>query len=198
MKIQLTFKPIQVICSLFELFRTGGIQTTAKGDKILVNIRGNMAGDVLVFIGPKESKPMAYAEVLELVRNDTLLSQAGREAMNVMRQKYKGLAFLPLAIVWILNIVILYYSFYKPYFNSVCDLIRFGNYPSNFVSYLPLILPILTRFWGKPVGFVFLKPIAFLVIKIIRFFRSVRNRTVEQMQPGNSLKLRVPLQSTGI
>jgi hypothetical protein len=183
MKIQLNFKPFQVIGSLFELFRTGGIQTTATGDKVLINIRGNLAGDVLVFIGPKDREKMAYEEVLELVRNDTSLDQAGREAISVMRQKYKGIAFIPLALVWILNIVILYYSFYKPNFNSVCDLIRLGSYPSTIVSYLPLILPVLTHFFGKPVGFVVLKPFAFLLIKVIRFFRAASNKTVQDMQP---------------
>ena len=174
--------PLQTGRTLIELYKTGEIRSTAKGDNILLDARGNLSGDILIFIGPLNNNLASTADIMELVRTDSKLHEQRKIVMESLERKFLELAFLPYAFAWTLNVIFLYYSFLRPHFDNAIEIIRMTNYPTHIVSYLPLIVPALTIFFGKPIGFLTLKPLILLIVKIARLIKRIRNRKVEEMQ----------------
>jgi len=172
-------KILQSLAAYQELIHTGGIQSTAEGENIFLEIKGNMAGDILVFFGPKNKNVTALAEIYELIQSDSTLEQQRELAFKTLRQKYNGLSLLPARLVWGFNILIsaIYANLN---FNSLRELFC-GEFS---LAEIQALLPIagttaVTYFLIKVYGLKILKPFLFLVIKAIKFFRKVRNRKIE-------------------
>ena len=171
-------KLLQSISAYKELVQTGGIQCTAEGENIFLEIKGNLAGDLLVFIGPKNKNVTALPDIYELILSDSTLEQQRDSAFKNIRQKYKGLSLLPGRLIWSLNILI---SAIYAYLNSgrIRDII-YGDFS---LAEIQALLPIagittITYFLIKVYGLKILKPFLFLIIKIVRFFRKAGNRKI--------------------
>lgn len=162
-----------------ELIQTGGIQSAAEGENILLEIKGNIAGDILVFIVPKNKNVTALAEIYELIQSDSTLEQQRELAFKILRQKYNGLSLLPARLVWGFNILIsVIYANLN--FNSLRELFCGEFSLAEVRALLPIVsFTAVTYFLIKVYGLKILKPFLFLVIKAIKFFRKVRNRKIE-------------------
>lgn len=165
-----------------ELIQSGEIKCTAEGEYVLLDVRGNLAGDILVFIGPKNNSVSAVAGIYDLIQADSTLQQQRQLVLKSLSQKYKGLSLLPESLVWIINIMI---SLLYTYFNSNSILKLFGGEinVTEILNLLPIvILIVLTPVLGKTFGFKVLKPFMSFIVWVIRFFRKVRNRKVSLTQ----------------
>jgi hypothetical protein len=89
-----------------ELFQTGGIQSTAEGEKVILNFQASVCGDILIFIGPKNSIAHSGVDVMELIINDNTLESQKVEALKVLRRKLEGLMALPKMIAGIICLVL--------------------------------------------------------------------------------------------
>lgn len=165
-----------------ELIQSGEIKCTAEGEYVLLDVRGNLAGDILVFIGPKNNSVSAVAGIYDLIQADSTLQQQRQLVLKSLSQKYKGLSLLPESLVWIINIMI---SLLYAYFNTNNILKLFGGEinVTEILNLLPIvILIVLTPVLGKTFGFKVLKPFMSFIVWVIRFFRKVRNRKVSLTQ----------------
>lgn len=165
-----------------ELIQNGEIKCTAEGEYVLLDVRGNLAGDILVFIGPKNNSVSAVAGIYDLIQADSTLQQQRQLVLKSLSQKYKGLSLLPESLVWIINIMI---STLYTYFNTNSILKLFGGEinVTEILNLLPIvILIVLTPVLGKTFGFKVLKPFMSFIVWVIRFFRKVRNRKVSLTQ----------------
>jgi hypothetical protein len=174
---------VQAYKAYKELFQTGGISSTAEGDKVLLDVRGNFTGDIVIFISPKRKSESGKPDTMELVRTDGKLDIQRHVVLESLKQKFLGLTLLPKSLIWLINIIIVYYTFFRLHFNSIFEMIKMGNYPTNVLSYLPFILPLLTLVFGKFMGFKVLKPILSTIVWIVRQVRHFRNRKVKDMEP---------------
>lgn len=165
-----------------ELLQTGGITCTAEGEYVLLDVRGNLAGDILVFIGPKNNTVSAAAGIYDLIQSDSTLQRQREFVLKSLSQKYKGLSLLPESLVWIINIII---STLYTYINSNSILKLFGGEIdlAEILNLLPIvIILVLTPVLSKTFGFKVLKPFMSFIGWTARFFRKVRNRKISFMQ----------------
>jgi hypothetical protein len=172
-------KLLQSLSAYKELIQTGGIQSTAEGENVFLEIKGNLAGDILVFIGPINKNVSALTDIYELIQSDRTLEEQRDSAFKILRKKYRGLSLLPSSLVWSINIVI---SVLYAYLNSSRMRELFCGEIS--LAEIQALLPIVsttavTYFLIKVYGLKILKPFLFLVVKVIRFFRMVQNRKIE-------------------
>lgn len=161
-----------------ELIQNGGITCTAEGQYVLLDIRGNLAGDILVFIGPKDNTVSTVADIYELMQSDSTLQQQRQLVLESLSQKYKGLSLLPESLVWIINIMI---STLYAYINTTNILKLFGGefHLAEILNLLPIVIFIvITPILGKTFGFKVLKPLMSFIVWIIRVFRKERNTRV--------------------
>lgn len=170
---------LQVINVYNELIQTGGIQSTAEGNNVFIDIRGNLTGDVLVFIGPKKNNFSGLTNINELIQSDNLLEQQRGVAFNILKQKFNGLAFVPQSIVWLLNLgltgTFLYFN-WESIHKFLC-----GTYNlQGITSLLPATLLVLaTPLLAKFFGFKIMKPVLFIIFRLVKLFRKKQNRNVE-------------------
>lgn len=169
----------QAFLAYKELIQTGGIQCTAEGEKVCLNIKGNLAGDILLFIGPANKSVLSGADIFELINSDLGLERQRTLVFNSLKQKYAGLSLLPESLVWITNAGI---SAFYGYTNSnkIFGLLS-GDIDLAGIAYLlPLVfIAVITPFAGRAFGFKMMRPILWLVLQISKLFRQVRNRIAE-------------------
>ncbi len=161
-----------------EFIKTGGVQCTAEGDYVLLDVRGNLTGDILLFIGPKNKAVSDTADINKLIRIDSALLKQHKVVFKSLSQKYKGLSLLPESLVWIINTVIfvLYADLNS---NHIRESLESGITLKSILVLLPLVLiPVITPLLGKVAGFKLAKPVLSLITWIVRFLRRVRNRKV--------------------
>jgi hypothetical protein len=171
-------KLFQSLSAYKELIQTGGIQCTAEGENVFLEIKGNLAGDILVFISPKNKNTLSLADLHELIQADNRLEEQRNFAFNSLRQKYKRLSSLPVSILWNINIV---FSVLYTYLNSNKILELFGREikSAEILTLLPLVFfTVITPILSKVYGLKILKPFLSLIINIIRFIRKIRNRQI--------------------
>lgn len=161
-----------------EFIKTGGVQCTAEGDFVLLDVRGNLTGDILLFIGPKNKTVSDATDIYELIRTDTALTQQHKAVLKSLSQKYKGISLLPKSLVWIIDTVILaVYADINS--NYIREALAGGFNLKAILVLLPLVLiPIITPFLGKALGYKLAKPILSLITWILRFYRRIRNKQV--------------------
>jgi hypothetical protein len=167
----------QIFSTYKELFRTGGILSTAESDKLCIDVHGNVAGDILVFISPKNNTSSGQ-DIMDLIRSDTDLAQQWNTVIKSMRQKFNGITLLPKIIAWLINVIILYLIYFRLPFDRIMRMAVGNDFVTQVIFYFPFLLPFLTLFYGKAIGFKFLKPLISVIIRIIRLIRTLRNSKV--------------------
>ncbi len=175
-------KYLQAFRAYRELIHSGGIQSTAESENVFLDIRGNITGDILIFIVPKNIIAEDGIGIMELIRSDKTLEQERRVVIESFSQKFKGLSLLPESLVWVLGISFsILYTYWK--FDNIVALFS-GNWGvSEILSLLPLfLLSVITPLLGKYFGFNLLKPILAIISWISKLIRLFRNRKVEESQ----------------
>lgn len=161
-----------------EFIKTGGVRCRAEGDYVLLDVRGNLTGDILMFIGPKNKAVTDTADINELIQTDRALPKQHKAVLKSLSQKYKGLSLLPESLVWIINAVIfvLYADLNSTH---IGESLGGGFNLKAILVLLPLVLiPFITPFLGKLLGYKLVKPVFSIITRIVRFFRRVRNKQV--------------------
>jgi len=165
-----------------ELILNGEIQSKTEGEFLFVDIRGNVTGDMLVFVGPKS--PIAFTEpdILHLISIDKDLEMLSKEAFESLRQKFKGLTLLPVVLVWLFGIGLsIPYVFWK--YEHICAVITGENILTGIWSLLPLIILVVTSYiLSGTIGFSLLKYVISIVMWLFRMVRLIRNRKVKELQ----------------
>lgn len=160
-----------------ELIRSGELKSKAEGESICIDLQGNICGDILVFISPK-NRIAEGQDIMDLVLTDTLLQKNTKVAFETFRIKVKGLALLPTSLVWLINI-----GFSAVFFTHYFELIHSSFVQNDFLSFIwrtspVLILTAVTVFFGKYLGFNLFKPLFAIITRIIRIVRRIRKRKV--------------------
>jgi hypothetical protein len=170
---------VNAIKAYVEIIRTGVIQGTAEGDEVVFTIRGNITGDILVCISPKNSFALSGKSMLERIGSEPKLSETGRVALSLFRQKILGLTLFPKSVVWLLNILmLLIYNYY----NSVRVLAfvtEKGYLVENWTAVPVVLLSAGTLIYGKTIGFKILKPVINTIVWISKQLRFIFNRKVK-------------------
>lgn len=172
------FNFLQIFSTYKELILTGGIQSTAEGDNVFLEVKGNLAGDILVFIGPKSKTVHPGADIMELIRSDTKLEKQWITVINSLKDKFNGLAAIPIIIAWLFNALILYLLYFRFHFDRIFTVISDKNILDGLLFYLPLLFPLLTLVYGKTIGYSLLKPLLFIITRLIRLIRIILRRKV--------------------
>lgn len=169
---------LNIFSTYRELIQTGGIQSSAVGEFIFLDIKGNLAGDVLIFIGPITGALSADADIEELIQSDNKLELQRSLAFKAFRYKYRGLALLPESIVWMINTGI---SVFYVYLNSnrILGLFAGEINLAEILSMMPLlVMAVITPFIGRAFGLKLMKPFVSLIIWIIKSYRKAIKRKV--------------------
>lgn len=165
---------LQAFNAYKELLQTGAIHSTIEGGKVILEFQGTLAGDILLFICPATKILPGEQDILELIRSDPELEQQWKTALQSFRLKYSGLTLLPKSLAWIINGLICYLYFLLKS-DPILRLIS-GDL-TEILSILPiLIFSSITLVFGKTIGFKVLKPVFYLIVRIIRTVRMLRNR----------------------
>jgi hypothetical protein len=167
------------IFSLYkELILTGGFQCKTESDNLLIDVQGNVAGDILVFIGPNGKTSSAGTDIMELIRSDTTLENQWKAVSKSMKYKFIGLAAIPKIMAWLFNALILYLLYSPLPFDRILTVTDGENIMSEIIYRLPLLLPLLTLVYGKAIGFSLLKPLLLIITRLVRLVRMIFGRKV--------------------
>jgi hypothetical protein len=172
----------QAFSAYKELLQTGGIQSIVEGEKVYIDIRGNVSGDILVFIVPKVKIASDGEDIIKMISSDNDLNQLRSAAFESLRCKFIGLTMLPESLVWLVNIcILLIYAYWK--FDSILALFAGEVSIAGIFSLSPLlILTVITPFLSKFFGFNLLKPILSVIIRLVKIIRLIRNRKIGDSQ----------------
>lgn len=170
----------QAFSAYQELFKNGGIQSKAEGEKVLLDVRGNIAGDILVFIIPKCTTVLGEMDINDLIRSDHILEQQRSVVFESLKQKFKGFTLIPETFVWFINIGLL--AIYANWRSDDILAIFTGKiYIAEVLSFLPaFVYIIIMPFLAKKFGFSLLKPIITVITRVIRVIRLFRNKKLEE------------------
>lgn len=138
--------------SYAELFETGEIQSTAVGEKILVNMKSNMCGDILICISPKKDNKSKTTTILELINTDNQIEQQKMIALKTLAQKHEALLILPILMSSLVNALFLIISFFITS-NSIYNLCNRNFSIEMILDFWPWIVPLLTIIFRKSIGF---------------------------------------------
>lgn len=164
-----------------ELMHSGEITTMAEGENICVDLRGNICGDILVFISPK-NRIAEGGNIMDFVLSDPKLEEQTKLAFSNFRLKLFGLTLLPTSLIWLINIGISS-LFLCRYYEIIHTSFAQNDFSKGFSHALPvLILTAITVLYGKDLGFRILKPLFKIIIWLIRKVKWIRNRKVSELQ----------------
>jgi hypothetical protein len=160
-----------------ELMHSGEITSIAEGENICVDLRGNICGDILVFISPK-NKIAEGENVVDFVLSDPKLEEQTKIAFSNFRLKLHGLILLPISLIWIINISISS-LFIRRYYEIIHTSVAQNGLMNGIIHILPvLILTAITALYGKDLGFKILKPVFKIITWLIKKLKWIRNRKV--------------------
>jgi hypothetical protein len=166
--------PVDLFCILknfistyFELFKTGGFQSKAKGEKVCINFQANISGDILIFIEPLNPGVYSYDDVLKLVVSDNILKQQKVIALHSLQQKFQGLMVLPKMFAGLIS------AFFAliVYWNAAL-IQAILNYQINLVAIqkvVPLVILLIALIFRKFIGFRLIS----IIIWLINFIRRI-------------------------
>jgi hypothetical protein len=165
-----------------ELLKTGSIHSSAEGDRFMLNLKANVAGDILVVIFPKKKITTTDEDLIECIRHDSKLEQNQKAAFESLRLKFRGITLLPASLVGLINICISSYYIYVKY-DSIRASFEGKVNLTEIWGLLPLIfLVVITSFYGKAIGFRLLKPLIFIIMRVIKLIRLIRNQKVKDLK----------------
>ncbi len=161
----------------FEVLRTGGIQSTATGEKVIINYQANVSGDILIFAGPRY-KENSTTDLIEHVRNlilsDSILKQKNELALETLHHKLQGLMFLPKIFAVFVSVLLSLLVYWK-----AAAIQAILNYQIDIVIFqkvVPLVILLITFIFKKLVGFKLIKSISWLINLLKRI--TIRLKTV--------------------
>jgi len=135
-----------------ELFKTGEIQSMVEGEKVVINLKANVCGDILIFICPKDEYSIAGTDIMNLIATDNQIEQQKTLAIKTLKQKHEALIALPIIISSLINILFILVSYIFTA-DSIYELFH-QNYDPNIIKDLwPWILIVFTLKFGKSIGF---------------------------------------------
>jgi hypothetical protein len=159
-----------------EIVSSGEIQVHAEGEKVALELKGNICGDILVFIGPRYGTSAGIVELSELIRSDSKLENLSKTAFDSMKLKLSGLTLLPKSIVWLLNILASSF-FLGAYSGKILNPFMQHDFEGALLHTLPVVLlTLVTVVYGKQIGFKSLKPLISIIVWVTRLVRRIRNR----------------------
>jgi len=183
---KLTTAFINFFSTYSEVLRTGGIQTTATGEKIIINYQANVCGDILIFMGPRHSDH-SRVDLIEhvqlLLLSDSTLKQKNELALESLQQKLQGLMFLPKMFAVIVSVLLSLLVYWK-----AAGIQAILNYQVDIVIFqkvVPLVILLITFIFKKVIGF---KVIA-VVVWLINFLKLIWQRLkaiISVIVPGNT------------
>jgi hypothetical protein len=134
-----------------ELFKSGEIQSTAVGEKVIIDIKSNLCGDILIFIRSKENSAFAGQDVMRLILTDNKIVQQKEIALNLLKQKHEGLIAAPGFISLLINMLFILLSVIFT-FRSIEAIIQGNNALENARDLWPWIFPAITFIFRKSIG----------------------------------------------
>jgi hypothetical protein len=158
---------------------SGEITSIAEGENICVDLRGNICGDILVFVSPKNR--IAEGEnVMDFVMSDTKLQEQTKIAFSNFKLKLQGLTLLPTSLVWLINIGISS-LFLSHYYEIIQTSFARNSFINGIIHTLPvLLLTAISVLFGKKLGFKILKPLFTIITWLLRKMKMIRNRKVSE------------------
>ena len=149
------------------------------GDNVCIELRGNICGDILVFVSPKNR--IEGGNITDLIITDTKLEKQVNLAFSNFRLKTSGLTLLPTSLVWIANIGIST-VFLGEYSNAIYTSFAGNEFMTGIGNTLPVVvLTAVTVLFGKQLGSLIMKPLFAIITRIVRLVRKFRNRKVSEM-----------------
>jgi hypothetical protein len=146
---------------------SGEITSIAEGENVCVDIRGNICGDILVFISPKNTMAEG-GNVKDFVLSDPKLGEQTKLAFSNFRLKLHGLILLPISLIWIINISIST-LFIRRYYEIIHTSVVPNDMMNGIFHILPvIILTTITALYGKDLGFKILKPLFKIITWLIK------------------------------
>jgi hypothetical protein len=134
-----------------ELFKTGEIQCIAEGEKVIINLKANVCGDILILIRSNENSAFAGQDVLKLILTDNNIERQKEIAIKLLMQKHEGLIAVPNLISLLINILFILLSVIYT-FRSIDALLHGFNVPENLRELWPWIFPVITFLLRKSLG----------------------------------------------
>jgi hypothetical protein len=134
-----------------ELFKTGEIQITAEGEKVIIELKSNVCGDILISIRSNENSVFAGQDVMKLILTDNKIEHEKEIALKVLRQKHEGLIAVPNLISLLINILVILLSVIFTFHSLVA--VFHGNIVfENAKDLWPWILPLITFLLRKRIS----------------------------------------------
>jgi len=165
--------------SVNEIIHSGEIQSTAEGESVCIELRGNICGDILVFVGPK-IKATAGQGIMDLITSDTKLDEQAKDVFKTFSMKMKAISALPNSLIWLINIV-LSGIILNRYAEPILTSFRSNDPKTGILQLLPVIvLTTVTVLFGRKLGLKLIEPLFATITRIIRFWRRIRNRKVSE------------------
>ncbi len=136
-----------------ELIHDGVIRSSADNEKIIVNLKGYITGDIQLCIGPKDG----LQNPDWLVDGD--LQGVGNEALRLFRIKFESLRVLPLFLIFLLNSggLLAYYRFIYLKSEAHSAILDSLNLNPDLQHLLILIIPALSIRFSQRLGSLILK-----------------------------------------
>lgn len=138
--------------SYAELLKTGEIGSKAVGEKVCICMKANVCGDILIFIGPNENKEFTGNDVMQLIRNDSLIEKQKTIALETLLQKHKALSVLPLLFAVLVNVAVTVISVVLT-LNGIYEIFHRNFNTDILMDLWPYIFPVLTFLFRKRIGF---------------------------------------------
>lgn len=145
-----------------ELFKTGEIQSTAEGEKVIIDLKANVCGDILILIRSNEKSVFAGQDVMKLILTDNRIEHEKEIALKLLKQKHEGLIAVPNLISLLTNIFFILLSVILT-FRSLEAVFNGSNLIENVTDFWPWILPVITFILRKRIG-------SWLISFTFRFF----------------------------
>lgn len=145
----------------FELFRTGGIQSKAIGEKVTINFQASVSGDILIFIEPLNKGVHSYDEVLNLLISDNKLKQQKMFALQSLQQKFQGLMVLPKMFTGLIAVFLSILVFWKA--SNIQAILNYQIELGTIQKVVPLIILLIMFILKKFIGFKVITIIVWLI-----------------------------------
>jgi hypothetical protein len=134
-----------------ELFITGEIQSTAMGEKVVIDFSANVCGDILISIRSNENSSFAGQDVMKLILTDNMIEHGKDIALKELNQKHEGLIAVPNLISLLTNIFFILLSVILT-FRSLEAVFHGSNFFENAGDFWPWIFPVITFLLRKRIG----------------------------------------------
>jgi hypothetical protein len=171
---------INLFSTYYEVLRTGGIQSSATGDKVMINYQANICGDIIIFMGPRRQSNRTGLDLIEhvqeLVLSDNTLKQKNELALESLHQKFQMLMVLPKMFAILISAFLSFIVYWKAAYIQ-----EIFNYQLDIISFkkvVPLAILLISVIFSKFFGFKIISGIMW----VVNFFRRITLRLKDWFQ----------------